>query len=136
MVLQRQAHGLIIGQHMLDRLHRGKRPVSLFAKLARVGGGLQPLATRQAFTREVYGAQHPYGVPLGGTYAAVEAMTLEAVREFYLPFESLTLPATGDLYEHEMPGGQYTNLREQANAMGLGHRWREIEVPEAAILGV
>jgi pyruvate carboxylase len=31
------------------------------------------------------------------------------------------------LYEHEIPGGQYTNLREQATAMGLGHRWREVE---------
>src|SRR6202011_1493417 len=31
------------------------------------------------------------------------------------------------LYQHEIPGGQYTNLREQAVAMGLGHRWREAE---------
>src|SRR2546421_7413178 len=31
------------------------------------------------------------------------------------------------LYQHEIPGGQYTNLREQAAAMGLGHRWREVE---------
>ena len=35
-------------------------------------------------------------------------------------------PAPPRSTEHEMPGGQYTNLREQANAMGLGHRWREI----------
>ena len=33
-----------------------------------------------------------------------------AVRDFYLPFESQVLPATADLYHHEMPGGQYTNL--------------------------
>jgi pyruvate carboxylase len=50
----------------------------------------------------------------------------QAVREFYLPFESLTLPATGDLYEHEMPGGQYTNLFEQARALGLADRWPEV----------
>jgi len=31
------------------------------------------------------------------------------------------------LYEHEIPGGQYTNLREQAVALGLGHRWHEVE---------
>jgi pyruvate carboxylase len=31
------------------------------------------------------------------------------------------------VYQHEIPGGQYTNLREQATAMGLGHRWREVE---------
>lgn len=33
---------------------------------------------------------------------------------------------TSDVYNHEMPGGQYTNLREQARAMGLAHRWPEV----------
>jgi pyruvate carboxylase len=50
----------------------------------------------------------------------------QAVREFYSPFESLSLPATGDLYEHEMPGGQYTNLFQQARALGLADRWAEV----------
>ncbi len=50
----------------------------------------------------------------------------QAVREFYLPFESQVLPATGDLYEHEMPGGQYTNLYQQARALGLADRWSQI----------
>lgn len=49
-----------------------------------------------------------------------------AVREFYLPFESQVLPATGDLYVHEMPGGQYTNLFQQARALGLADRWAEV----------
>ncbi|HRF00465.1 MAG TPA: pyruvate carboxylase [Pirellulaceae bacterium] len=49
-----------------------------------------------------------------------------AVREFYVPFESVVLPAGGDLYEHEMPGGQYTNLYQQARALGLADRWHEI----------
>ncbi len=49
-----------------------------------------------------------------------------ATREFYTPFESLVLPGTADLYNHEMPGGQYTNLFEQARALGMSHRWREI----------
>ncbi|MGE9271515.1 MAG: biotin/lipoyl-containing protein, partial [Verrucomicrobiales bacterium] len=44
----------------------------------------------------------------------------------YTPFNSAPRAGTAEVYEHEMPGGQYTNLREQANAMGLGHRWREI----------
>ena len=44
----------------------------------------------------------------------------------YEPFNSAPRAGTAEVYEHEMPGGQYTNLREQANAMGLGHRWREI----------
>jgi len=48
------------------------------------------------------------------------------VREFYLPFESVVLPGTADLYNHEMPGGQYTNLYEQARALGLADRWGEV----------
>ncbi len=47
-------------------------------------------------------------------------------REFYTPFESQVLPATADLYHHEMPGGQYTNLFQQARALGLADRWAEV----------
>jgi len=47
------------------------------------------------------------------------------VRDFYTPFESVSLAATADLYRHEMPGGQYTNLFEQARALGLADRWPE-----------
>jgi len=50
----------------------------------------------------------------------------EGVLAFYQPFDSAPRAGSAEVYEHEMPGGQYTNLREQANAMGLGHRWREI----------
>lgn len=50
----------------------------------------------------------------------------KAVREFYAPFESEALAASGDLYEHEMPGGQYTNLYQQAHSLGLSDRWSEI----------
>jgi pyruvate carboxylase len=51
----------------------------------------------------------------------------ETVRTFYLPFDSAPKSGSARLYQHEIPGGQYTNLREQATAMGLGHRWREVE---------
>jgi pyruvate carboxylase len=51
----------------------------------------------------------------------------ETVRTYYLPFDSGPKAGNARLYEHEIPGGQYTNLREQASAMGLGHRWREVE---------
>jgi pyruvate carboxylase len=50
----------------------------------------------------------------------------KGVREFYLPFESESLAADGALYEHEMPGGQYTNLYHQARALGLSDRWAEV----------
>jgi len=49
-----------------------------------------------------------------------------AVREFYAPFETRMLASTADVYQNEMPGGQYTNLYQQAQAIGLGSRWREI----------
>jgi len=49
-----------------------------------------------------------------------------SAREFYTPFESPVLPATADLYHHEIPGGQYTNLYQQARALGLADQWRMI----------
>ncbi|MBR4738146.1 MAG: pyruvate carboxylase [Rhodocyclaceae bacterium] len=50
----------------------------------------------------------------------------EGVRRYYAPFEADIRAGTSDVYRHEMPGGQYTNLREQARAMGLEHRWNEV----------
>jgi pyruvate carboxylase len=57
----------------------------------------------------------------------------EDVRRFYRPFESEMRAGSSDVYEHEMPGGQYTNLREQAQAMGLGERWQEITQTYATV---
>jgi len=51
----------------------------------------------------------------------------ETVRTYYAPFDSGPKSGSARLYEHEIPGGQYTNLREQAAALGLGHRWHEVE---------
>lgn len=48
------------------------------------------------------------------------------VRAFYKPFDTSEPYGTAEVYLHEMPGGQYTNLKEQANGMGLGARWPEI----------
>ncbi|MGV8898684.1 MAG: pyruvate carboxylase [Burkholderiaceae bacterium] len=50
----------------------------------------------------------------------------EGVRRNYAPFEADIRSGTSDVYRHAMPGGQYTNLREQARAMGLIHRWNEV----------
>ncbi|HEX4086523.1 MAG TPA: pyruvate carboxylase [Chthoniobacteraceae bacterium] len=50
----------------------------------------------------------------------------EHVRAFYQPFDTAPRSGTAEVYLHEMPGGQFTNLKEQANSMGLGHRWPEI----------
>ncbi|SFI00476.1 pyruvate carboxylase [Collimonas sp. OK307] len=50
----------------------------------------------------------------------------EGARRAYAPFEADIRSGTSDVYRHEMPGGQYTNLREQARAMGLAHRWTDV----------
>ncbi len=50
----------------------------------------------------------------------------EAVRRLYAPFETGQIAPMADVYEHEMPGGQYTNLFAQAAALGLASRWREV----------
>jgi pyruvate carboxylase len=50
----------------------------------------------------------------------------ETVRTYYAPFDSGPTSGTAEVYIHEMPGGQYTNLREQAESMGLGARWHDI----------
>jgi pyruvate carboxylase len=51
----------------------------------------------------------------------------ELVREFYAPFDTSPKSGSANVYLHEMPGGQYTNLKEQAASMGLLARWPEIE---------
>ncbi|WDL95709.1 pyruvate carboxylase [Alicyclobacillus sp. ALC3] len=49
------------------------------------------------------------------------------VRRYYSRFESgLTVPST-EVYQHEMPGGQYTNLREQAIALGIGDKFDDVK---------
>jgi pyruvate carboxylase len=48
------------------------------------------------------------------------------VREQYYPFEEDIKAPAADVYHHEMPGGQYTNLKQQAKSMGLETRWNEI----------
>ncbi|BBU20806.1 pyruvate carboxylase [Mycobacterium xenopi] len=62
----------------------------------------------------------------------------EALRKVYAPFESGLPAPTGRVYRHEIPGGQLSNLRQQAIALGLGDRFEDIENAYAsadAILG-
>ena len=56
----------------------------------------------------------------------------EAVRGVYAPFEAGLASPTGTVYRHEIPGGQLSNLRTQATALGLGHRFEEVEQLYAA----
>jgi pyruvate carboxylase len=50
----------------------------------------------------------------------------EAVRTYYYPFESGLKSGSADVYKHEIPGGQYSNLKPQAESLGLANRFHEI----------
>ena len=64
----------------------------------------------------------------GVSFEAMQALSTywEGVRRYYQPFEADIRSGTADVYRHEMPGGQYTNLREQARGLGLEARWPEV----------
>lgn len=51
----------------------------------------------------------------------------EDIREYYYPFESGLKSGTAEVFQHEIPGGQYSNLRPQATALGLGERFDEVK---------
>lgn len=51
----------------------------------------------------------------------------EDVRKYYQHFESGMNSPHSEIYVHEMPGGQYSNLQQQAKAVGLGERWEEVK---------
>ncbi|OZU90442.1 pyruvate carboxylase [Virgibacillus indicus] len=51
----------------------------------------------------------------------------EGIREYYQDFESGMKAPHTEIYFHEMPGGQYSNLKQQAKAVGLGDRWNEVK---------
>ena len=55
-----------------------------------------------------------------------------AVRSVYAPFESGLPGPTGRVYQHEIPGGQLSNLRQQAIALGLGNQFEKVEDMYAA----
>ena len=68
---------------------------------------------------------------------ALSAMTMlepywEAVRNVYAPFESGLPGPTGRVYKHEIPGGQLSNLRQQAISLGLGNQFERVEDMYAA----
>ncbi|GLC87589.1 pyruvate carboxylase [Lysinibacillus piscis] len=51
----------------------------------------------------------------------------EDVRKYYNDFESGMISPHSEIYVHEMPGGQYSNLQQQAKAVGLGDRWDDVK---------
>jgi pyruvate carboxylase len=57
----------------------------------------------------------------------------EGVRQDYIPFETGQKAASSEVYLHEMPGGQYANLYQQAQSLGVGDRWGEVGKTYAAV---
>ncbi|MFT6966922.1 MAG: pyruvate carboxylase, partial [Marivirga sp.] len=57
----------------------------------------------------------------------------EDVREFYYPFESGLKAGSAEVYDHEIPGGQYSNLRPQATALGLADKFETIKKNYAVV---
>jgi pyruvate carboxylase len=57
----------------------------------------------------------------------------EGVRKLYAPFETGQLTGSAEVYLHEMPGGQYANLYQQAQSLGIGDRWHEVGRTYAAV---
>ena len=70
----------------------------------------------------------------GLSLAAVNSLEpyWEATRRVYAPFESGLPSPTGRVYRHEIPGGQLSNLRQQAIALGLGEKFEQVEDMYAA----
>jgi pyruvate carboxylase len=107
-----------------------------------VDGATSPLAgttSQPALSSIVAAAAHTlYDTGLSLTSVCDLEPYWEALRKVYTPFESGLPGPTGRVYRHEIPGGQLSNLRQQAIALGLGDRFEDIENAYAgadAILG-
>jgi pyruvate carboxylase len=69
---------------------------------------------------------HPRATGLDAQALQTTADYWQEVRRLYRPFETGQLAPTADVYRNEMPGGQYTNLYQQAAALGLASRWHDV----------
>ncbi|HTH76713.1 MAG TPA: pyruvate carboxylase [Trinickia sp.] len=86
--------------------------------------GLTSQPNLSSIAAALAGSERDPGLSLDRLHEA--SMYWEGVRRYYAPFESEIRAGTADVYRHEMPGGQYTNLREQARSLGIEHRWTEV----------
>jgi pyruvate carboxylase len=95
-----------------------------------VDGAMAPLAgltsqpSLQAVVEAMRYKERDTGLP--GDTLQEAADYWQDVRRIYAPFETGQLAPQSDVYRNEMPGGQYTNLYHQAQAVGLESRWHEV----------
>jgi len=94
-----------------------------------VATGAMSGSTSQPSTQSLYyaldGTEHQPDINIDG----VEQLSTywEGVRHYYEDFENGMKAPHTQVYDHEMPGGQYSNLQQQAKAVGLEERWNEVE---------
>jgi pyruvate carboxylase len=96
-----------------------------------IDGALGPMAgtTSQPSLGAIVAATDDTERATGLSLEAIEAFEpyWEAVRRLYRPFDINLGAPTTRVYRHEMPGGQISNLRQQAIALGLGERYEMVE---------
>ncbi|EIM07826.1 pyruvate carboxylase [Planococcus antarcticus DSM 14505] len=85
--------------------------------------------TSQPSANSLYYATSGSGREVRANVKGLEKMShyWEDVRKYYVDFESGMNSPHSEVYVHEMPGGQYSNLQQQAKAVGLGMRWEEVK---------
>ncbi|NCX96145.1 MAG: pyruvate carboxylase [Chitinophagia bacterium] len=67
--------------------------------------------------------ENPYDIKLLNQFSNY----WETVRTYYYPFESGLMASAAEVFQHEIPGGQYSNLKPQAVALGLGDKFEQIK---------
>ncbi|WP_306475413.1 biotin/lipoyl-containing protein, partial [Maribacter sp. 4U21] len=90
-------------------------------------GGLSGLTSQPNFNSVLEMLRfHERENPMDTEKLAAYSNYWEAIRNYYYPFESGLRSGTGEVYGHEIPGGQYSNLKGQAIALGLEDRFTDI----------
>lgn len=91
-------------------------------------GALSGLTSQPSFNAIVemmrfHKRENPYDITSLNEFSAY----WESVRAYYYPFESGMQSSSAEVYQHEIPGGQYSNLKPQAAALGLGNQFEQIK---------
>lgn len=129
----KDATSLPIHLHTHDTSGNG---IFLYAKAIEAGVDIIDTAlgsmaglTSQPSANSLYYAMKGSERNVRGVIESLEKLSYywEDVRKYYVDFESGMNAPHSEIYVHEMPGGQYSNLQQQAKAVGLGDRWDEVK---------
>ncbi|WP_397537395.1 pyruvate carboxylase [Rummeliibacillus pycnus] len=129
----KEATDLPIHLHSHDTSGNG---IYLYAKAAEAGVDIVDTAlgsmaglTSQPSSNSLYYAMKGSNRQVRANIDGIEKLSYywEDVRKYYKDFESGMNSPHSEIYVHEMPGGQYSNLQQQAKGVGLGDRWEEVK---------